>query len=114
MYDTSVQLYQTDIDRVFKVFSLSISSGLSDISMSNKFIVETLNKKIKIEPNKSPVVLDSFGNTGSCSIPLVITEKMVNSKKCFMSSFGVGLSYANCFVDLSSSKILKTKYSKNG
>tara|TARA_B110000977_G_C10987823_1_gene458661 strand:+ start:110 stop:1111 length:1002 start_codon:yes stop_codon:yes gene_type:complete len=81
---------------------------------ANKFIVETLNKKIKIEPNKSPVVLDSFGNTGSCSIPLVITEKMVNSKKCFMSSFGVGLSYANCFVDLSSSKILKTKYSKNG
>lgn len=81
---------------------------------ANKFIVETLNKKIKINPNKSPVVIDGFGNTGSCSIPLVITEKMINHKKCFMSSFGVGLSYANCLVDLSNTKILKTKYSKNG
>ena len=79
---------------------------------ANKFIVETLNKKIKINQQKSPIVVNGYGNTGSCSIPLVLTEKLITPKNCFLSSFGVGLSYANCFIDLSKTKILKTTYYK--
>jgi|MGYP006074798751 3-oxoacyl-[acyl-carrier-protein] synthase III len=75
---------------------------------ANKFIVESLNKKLKINDDKSPIVVDGFGNTGSCSIPLVLTESKGIMKNCFLSSFGVGLSYANCYLDLTKTKILKT------
>ncbi len=77
---------------------------------ANEFIIKNLNKTLKIDDTKSPIVLNGLGNTGSASIPLVLSEKFFNLKKghTFLCGFGVGLSYANCVVNLSDTKIFKT------
>ncbi len=77
---------------------------------ANEFIIKNLNKTLKIDDTKSPIVLNGLGNTGSASIPLALSEKFFNQKKghMFLCGFGVGLSYANCVVNLSDTEIFKT------
>jgi len=77
---------------------------------ANDFIIKFLNKALKIDETKSPTVLNGLGNTGPASIPLALTEKFFKVKKghTFLCGFGVGLSYANCVVNLSDTEILKT------
>lgn len=76
---------------------------------ANKFMIDFLAKKIKIEPNKFHTSLKNFGNTSSASIPLTLVANKSDNpyNKTLMSGFGVGLSWANCIVDLSKTKIIE-------
>ena len=78
---------------------------------ANNFMVEYLKRKLKIITEKVPLGVENYGNTGPCSIPLLlshITEKTYSSDKVIMCGFGVGLSWAGCYTNLAKTKIFKT------
>ena len=68
---------------------------------ANKFIINFLRKKIKIEPEKFFMYMSEVGNTVSNSIPIVITEKLKEKAingNIILAGFGVGYSWAGCFL----------------
>jgi 3-oxoacyl-[acyl-carrier-protein] synthase III len=74
---------------------------------ANKLIIETIRKKLKIEPEKVPYSLSKYGNTSSASIPLTIVTELQNevrSKKLslLLCGFGVGLSWGTATLELDS------------
>ncbi len=78
---------------------------------ANNFMVDYLRRKLKINNDKVPLGIENYGNTGPCSLPLLlshISEEPVNFDKVIMCGFGVGLSWAGCFMGLSETKIFKT------
>jgi 3-oxoacyl-[acyl-carrier-protein] synthase-3 len=87
--------------------------SLFAIHQANKFMVDYLRKKTKIDPDKMPIVIDGFGNTGPASIPLLLTERFPSLStnelnKVILCGFGVGLSWGTVACNLSNTKIYKT------
>lgn len=82
------------------------------LHQANKFMIDYLRKKTKISIHKMPLKVNGFGNTGSNSIPLVLTELFSNNSanlnRVLLCGFGVGLSWGAIICDLSKTKILKT------
>ena len=76
---------------------------------ANKFILETLQKKLKIPANKMLYSLEKFGNTNSASIPVTISQNNVNfnNKTLFLCGFGVGLSWSSAIINTSNLKTSK-------
>ena len=76
------------------------------LHQANKFMVNYLRKIIKINKEKVPIELDNYGNTGPCSIPLVLSLKGNDYKKesklksVMMCGFGVGLSWGTAMTNL--------------
>ena len=64
---------------------------------ANRFIIKQLTKKLKLAPEKVPISLDRYGNTGGISIPLTLCSecagKETGVKRLFMAGFGIGLSW---------------------
>ena len=80
----------------------TIGYNLDDIDLfifhqGSKFIVDTLVKRLNLDPNKVPSNLLNLGNTVSSSIPIILEEYINknNYKKILISGFGVGLSWAS-------------------
>ncbi|MEO5645636.1 MAG: ketoacyl-ACP synthase III [Bacteroidia bacterium] len=73
---------------------------------ANLLMNETIRKKLKIPVEKVPYSLPAFGNTSSASIPLTIVanlQKQAQSpQKWIFSGFGVGLSWASCYLETDS------------
>ncbi|MCB0401880.1 MAG: ketoacyl-ACP synthase III [Flavobacteriales bacterium] len=72
---------------------------------ANKLILETIRKKLKIEPEQVPYSLLKYGNTSSASIPLTIVTELKNeveTQKLSMlfCGFGVGLSWGTVILEL--------------
>lgn len=87
--------------------------NLFALHQANKFMVDYLRKKSKVDLDKMPVVVDGFGNTGPATIPILLTELLGDNittgyKKVVMCGFGVGLSWGALTCDLSKTKIIKT------
>ncbi len=66
---------------------------------SNRFMLDFLRKKIKIDENKFYYCLSRFGNTVSSTIPIALKEAMTDntikvSNKILLASYGVGYSWA--------------------
>lgn len=72
---------------------------------ANKFMNETIRKKLKLPSDKVPYSLANFGNTSSASIPLtMVTELAEQLKKDEVvrqigCGFGVGLSWATVYFE---------------
>lgn len=81
------------------------------IHQANKFILETIAKKLKIPMQKIPINIDRFGNTSSASIPLLLCSefygKQASLGNTVMSGFGSGLSWATAMQNLHNIKISK-------
>ena len=64
---------------------------------ANQFIIKQLAKRLKLPPEKVPISLDRYGNTGGISIPLTLCANFGGQngchKKVFMAGFGIGLSW---------------------
>lgn len=68
---------------------------------ANKFMINFLRKKIKIEQEKFYTYMSEVGNTVSNTIPIVLTEKLKeNSLKgnIILAGFGVGYSWGGCLL----------------
>jgi 3-oxoacyl-[acyl-carrier-protein] synthase-3 len=73
---------------------------------ANKFLIQTLMKKLKITENKVIYSIDEFGNTNSASIPITIFKNLKNKYniKILISGFGVGYSWASAIIKLNKPK----------
>lgn len=65
---------------------------------ANKFMNDTIRKKLTLKPERVPSTLANFGNTSSASIPLTITETLKQAiderpLRVILCGFGVGLSW---------------------
>jgi len=74
---------------------------------ANKYMLDCLRKKIKIEENKFYIYLSEVGNTVSSTIPIAICEalkdgSMKKDMKVLLAGFGVGLSWAGCMLKMKS------------
>ena len=81
------------------------------LHQANKFMIDYLRKKCKIAFDKMPVVVDGIGNTGPATIPILLTESILESdklNKVVLCGFGVGLSWGAVTCNLSNAKIIKT------
>lgn len=70
------------------------------IHQGSRFIVTALSKKIALEESKVMYDINSYGNTVSSSIPIML-EKIFDDKSiklALASGFGVGLSWANALL----------------
>lgn len=78
----------------------------------NKLILDYLMNSMEIAPDKMPVGLQETGNTGSASIPLLLTVLKTRgydfnkAKKTIACGFGIGLSIGAVNIDLSKTSIV--------
>ncbi|NUU60938.1 3-oxoacyl-ACP synthase III family protein [Paenibacillus agri] len=68
---------------------------------ANKYMNESLRRRLKIPEEKFSLNIELFGNTVSSSIPIAICEDIKNNKiignnKLMLVGFGVGYSWAAC------------------
>ena len=73
------------------------------LHQANKFMINYLVKKSKIDDSTVPFTANKIGNTGPASIPIAICIdicKGIKSKQVILSGFGVGLSWSSCNLDL--------------
>ncbi len=71
---------------------------------ANKIINDFLVKKLKLDHEKVPSSLDTFGNTSSVSVPLTIVSRLKNKtsekRTLCLSAFGNGLSWGSAIINL--------------
>lgn len=70
---------------------------------ANKFMINFLRKKIKIEPDKFHTYMSEVGNTVSNTIPIVLTEKLKENAlkgNIVLAGFGVGYSWGGCVIKI--------------
>ena len=85
------------------------------LHQATKFTLSYLRQRLKISPEKAPINIMNFGNTGPTTVPLVLTDfchkdsGIDTSKfhKVIMSAYGVGLSWGSIACDLSKTKIYR-------
>ena len=86
------------INRLFEYYNINKDDlDYYLLHHASKFTCERLRKKMKFEPDKTPLILKDYGNSSNASIPLLFTtvlrERVMNEKlNCMISGFGVGLS----------------------
>lgn len=67
------------------------------LHQGSKYIVDTIARRLKVEPEKCPFWAGKIGNTVSSSIPLMLERVILegaNPEIVCLSGFGVGLSWA--------------------
>ncbi len=72
---------------------------------SNRFIMNHLVKKLALAPERVPVILEEFGNTGGPSVPLTITQGGLarpadRAARLMLLGYGVGLSWGSAMIGL--------------
>lgn len=71
---------------------------------ANKFMIDYLVKRMKLPPEKVPVVLQRYGNTSSASIPLAMSDALgarlrQGRMRLVLGGFGVGYSWGAAAMD---------------
>jgi 3-oxoacyl-[acyl-carrier-protein] synthase-3 len=74
------------------------------LHQANKFMLDALQKKLQIAPEKLPRRYELIGNTVSSTIPFVLEElqdrgQLGPGTRLFLIGFGVGLSWAGAAVE---------------
>ena len=96
------------IPKFINIFLKKIKINLSKIDMfvfhqASRLVLENLRKKLNIDNKKFPKNLNKYGNTVSSTIPLLLrdlnkSKKINNNDKILLVGFGVGLSWAACYL----------------
>ena len=74
------------------------------LHQANKFIIQQITKKLKVDADKVPTSLRDYGNTTSASIPLTLCsqcrEAYINDKmRTIACTFGTGLSWGTVYFE---------------
>ena len=85
------------------------------LHQANKFMNETIRKKLKIDKEKTPSSIENFGNTNGASIPLTIVQtfkdqQLTNDINVIMCGFGVGLSWGAATLKIEKSLEINMSY----
>jgi 3-oxoacyl-[acyl-carrier-protein] synthase-3 len=73
------------------------------LHQGSKYIVDTITMRLGLEPEKVVFNMYDYGNTVSSSIPMLLSEDLVNieaGQKIGLSGFGVGLSWASAIFEM--------------
>lgn len=75
------------------------------LHQANRFMLDTLRKKIGVGPERMPLHLEHVGNTVSSTIPLALigmreAGQLVAGKRLMLVGFGVGYSWAATIINL--------------
>jgi 3-oxoacyl-[acyl-carrier-protein] synthase III len=75
------------------------------LHQANRFMLETLRKKLKIPSEQMPVRIEDVGNTVSSTIPLTLISMLQqglleSEKRLMLVGFGVGLSWSACILTI--------------
>jgi 3-oxoacyl-[acyl-carrier-protein] synthase-3 len=73
------------------------------LHQANKFMLETLRKRLKLPEEKVPVHVEDCGNTVSSTIPLTLialrdSGRLAEGTQAMLVGFGVGYSWAACLI----------------
>jgi len=79
------------------------------LHQANKYMLDFLRKKLKIEEKKFCIYLSEVGNTVSSTIPIAMCEALKNGSmqknmSVLLAGFGVGLSWAGCVLKYNDGK----------
>lgn len=85
------------------------------LHQATKFTLKFMLKRLKINPEKAPINIINYGNTGPTTVPLVLSDTCYEGSgvdttkfhKVIMSAYGVGLSWGSIACDLSETHIYK-------
>lgn len=89
--------------------------GVFALHQVNKLFLVDIAEKLNISLERLPITLQNSGNTGSASIPLMLSKEHKNLagknflEKVLLCSFGVGLSWGAATANLSETKIFDTQ-----
>lgn len=70
---------------------------------ANKFMLNFLRKKLKINEEKFHYYMSEVGNTVSSTVPIVLYEKLKNRElhgNILLGGFGVGYSWGGCVINI--------------
>ena len=110
IFEFALREVPTQIEKIINLSKNTLQSiDYFIFHQANKFLINSLTKKLKIPEKKVIYSIDSFGNTNSASIPITIFKNLKNKKnlKVLVSGFGVGYSWASGIINLSKPKFEK-------
>jgi 3-oxoacyl-[acyl-carrier-protein] synthase-3 len=75
------------------------------LHQANKFMLESLRKKLKVTSEKFPILVDDCGNTVSSTIPIALFKlrqqgRLNSGANLMLIGFGVGYSWAACLLKI--------------
>jgi 3-oxoacyl-[acyl-carrier-protein] synthase III len=86
------------------------NTSRSDIDLfvfhqASRFMLETLTRRMHLDPDQVPICMEKFGNTVSSTIPMTIEQlggiQNLRNKTLLLSGFGVGLSWGSTILRIS-------------
>lgn len=112
LYMNGSEIFNFTIDAVPALINDTLSkNGLQKeeidsyvFHQANKFMLNFLRKKVKIDKEKFHLYLSEVGNTVSSTIPITLKEKAnedILQGNIILAGFGVGYSWAGCVVKMS-------------
>jgi 3-oxoacyl-[acyl-carrier-protein] synthase-3 len=98
IFNFAVEKVPVDIKKALEINNLEVNDiDRFLLHQGSKFIIDFLIKRIGLPKEKTPYVIQDYGNTVSSSIPIMlkdfIFDKSIN--RILISGFGVGLSWAS-------------------
>jgi 3-oxoacyl-[acyl-carrier-protein] synthase-3 len=96
---------KTGIERLLDVSQLKWDEvDLFLMHQANRFLLENLRLKMRIDTERLPIDVDQTGNTVNASIPLLMSRmlergELSGPRKCVLAGFGVGYSWAMSLVN---------------
>ena len=111
LYMNGAEIFNFTIEAVPQLVNNTLLKNnlvLSDIHLfafhqANKYILNFLRKKIKIEEERFYLYMSEVGNTVSSTIPILLSEAKMEEKlkgNILLAGFGVGYSWGGCVLIL--------------
>ena len=112
IFDFAISNVSDDIDELIEYMDWRKGDiQLFALHQANKFMVNSIRKKMKVDIEKVPINSNNYGNTGPASIPLLLSDLLVENnfdlRKVILSGFGVGLSWGSVACNLTETKFYK-------
>jgi 3-oxoacyl-[acyl-carrier-protein] synthase-3 len=98
IFNFAAQYVPKDVINVLALNNLSMDDiDLFVFHQGSKYIIDTLAKRLNINVNKAPFNAESYGNTVSSSIPILLEKLIAPSdlQNILLCGFGVGLSWSS-------------------
>lgn len=118
LYMNGSEIFSFTQDRVPSLIASTLNknnSVMSDIDLfvfhqANKFMLNFLRKKLKIEEDRFYYCMAHFGNTVSSTIPIALKEAMkekrITEGKILIAGFGVGYSWGSVILEFKGNFII--------
>jgi len=83
-------------DQMLKKHNLNPDTTYLAPHQANLRIIDAVGRRMGIDPSRVMINIEKFGNTASCTIPLVLNEweeKLKKNDDIIIASFGAGFTW---------------------